>query len=327
MANYKGTIISFASGGLLSYAAWISFLKGILNGFTTDYNLYDGAMLLGFIAAVFVVVLVIKDMFDGGGWNRFEKKKAQMAGLILIGLFVLGFVVAKYWAGSYTLTAVNTNSAGTAGDFKTENGVKYVATGMYDYANIEMTVNTAYVALGAAANTSFTAMYIYFNQSWISWNALKAYRGFNITVGDDGLTAFKLQFYDKNAGSYTDLLTSADDTNQVFLSDEGTTSELNVTFTMADILGWQASHVFNDPDDKLILYFTISSDFAENTATVINWYWSSVGSDLSYLIVVICWCGMGVIPLMMMMNVFSKAKGYYKRRGYRRRRKYRRRRR
>ena len=325
LVNYKGTILGFASGGVLSYASWVTFLKGILNGFTADYNFYDGAILLGFICAIFVVVLVVKDMFDGGGWNRFEKKKAQMAGLVLIGLFILGFVVAKYWSAGYTLSPVVTDATASAGEFKTTSGATYYGTSQTIVADVTLTLNTPYVAVAAANDSDYLYMVLKGNQSHLTWATMNSYRGFNITLQDDGIT--KVIFSVQVAGVTSTLLDSSVDTDNFDLTDEGSTMEINCTWTMTDIISWKGSYVFANPADMFLVYIYFDSDYDEEASMVLNWKWRTVGSDLSYLIVVACWCGMGVIPLCMMMSVFSKAKKYAKRgKGSYRRKSYRRRR-
>lgn len=313
LVNYKSSIAGLLSGGIFTFASWKTFVKGVFSSFAADYNLYDGALIVGFAAMLFALILVVKDMVDGRKFTSGEKRKAMKAIGIMGLLFAGGWVTANYFAASVNLVPVTTNADGTAGDFMTTNGIKYTGGSQTLLLDVTLSANTPYVVGAAANDTDYTDMYLYFNQSYITWSAIKLFRGFNSTFSDDGITYVGLVYYDQG-GSATVLLDSTDDTTQVDLTDLGTTTGINMTWSLADVLVWQATYVFDDPGDRIMLSLDISSDYTETTALTVNWYWSKTGSDLTYIIVVGLWCAAGLVPLALMLDLFNKKT--YRRKSY-----------
>lgn len=324
--NYKGTIAGFVSSGLTTFASWKTFVKGVLNGFTADYNLYDGAILIGIILAVMSIFLIVKDVVDGGRFSFRERQKATKAIMIMLLLFSAGWFVAKYWAGAYDLQDIYSNEDG-AGDLKTgASGVYWAGPAQVLYTEMTITPNTGYVSCGAANDTDYTSIRLISNQSHLTWAVMKQYRGFNLTLNQDGVTKVAMLFKDPNDGETT-LMNTEDDTTKTDLADLGTTTSVNFTWDYTDVLQWMSSHPYNDVGDCLYFRFYINADFVETDGVVIDWHWRVTGSDLSYLIVVACWLGFGLIPFLIMTNIISKARsrrGYSK--SYRKKRYYRRRR-
>ena len=95
----------------------------------------------------------------------------------------------------------------------------------------------------------------------------------------------------------TNLVHSVDDPAQVDITDLGTSTELNMTWTLADIVLWETSMVFDNPEDRFQLTLTIGSDFTETNAVTINFYWGRVSGDFWYNAVIVVWSCAGYIPL------------------------------
>ena len=313
-SNWRGSLAGYLAGGIWSVTGFTTFFKGVFTRAFTDWQFWDLLLAFGIIASIFAVILVFKDVFDGGKFSLKEKQKARNAFLVMAGLLIIGWLVASYLATPTTLQAVKTNLNGDAGEFKTTNGAYWYTTASPHqeiYKDIGLQLGTPYVVPGSANDSNYHGFRMFFNQSWITFTEMKLYRAINASISDDGITRVKLIHYDANGVGSNTLLDSSIDTANFDLTDKGTTTELNITWTLANIISWDATYLFNDPNDNLHLDFLFSSDFDETGAVTFNFYWGAIGNDIYYMGVMILWACAGYIPLAMMLNLNTLLKGGY----------------
>ncbi len=328
-------IAALTGGTFYSWAAYVTFFKALFaRAFIAPYNLYDLTLAIAFICSALTVLLIIRDVFDGKKFDKYEKKRAGQAIGIIIGLFALGWLSATYLGEGTSLQALGTTTA-NQGEIQTTLGTHYgtiASPAQTLNVNNVLVDGTAYCTVAVANDTDYTTVMLKTNQSHLTWTEFKNYRGMNLTISQDGISRLQIFFWDTVDG-YVVLLDSNVEATQFDITDMGSTTELNVTWTLADVLTWEAANIFNDPTESIRFKFFIGTDFVETTATTINWYWATVNTMTGYTITWAAWVASGVIPLLMMLEVIGKKKKSYrrksrrrnysrKRRSYRRRRRY-----
>lgn len=326
--NYKSNIASLITGGAFSIIGWTSFCKNIVLRVlqdTSSASIWDYLISFGFLGGIITAFLIGKDILDGGFWTSFEKKQAKTALVIMLLMISAGWASAKYLGEGVTLVEP-TVTAQNEGEFRTTSGVTYTG-GIQQSKDITLSVGTQYVVLGASDYSNQTDIIIKTNQTHLSWDEFSNYRGFNTTFSDDGITRAYLRFYDYDAGVHHTLIDSSTNPDKFDLTDLGTTTELNCTWTLADILSWQNAHVFNNENDILVIQLEISGDYDETTSVTINWYWASIyAGDMGYTLTALAWFLAGVAPAWIMMNMSHSSLMFWKQRGRKKTRKsYRRR--
>lgn len=324
MTNWK-TALTVIGGSVTNIASWTTYLKGTASRMIVG-SLIDGIIFFAVCAGFFAIVFVVVDIFDGGKFTWAEKKKAyKVAGLLIIGLLIFWYA-AQYGVESTSLTALQVD-ANNEGEIKTASGTYWQGDHQNVYSNNVLQLGTPYVSI-AANDSDYTSARIGFNQTWFTWAEIKAYRGFNISLSDDGITR---AFFGVRVSSTNVVLIDTDvATDTITYTDLGTTSTINASWTLADLLLWEAGNAFVSPNDMFILYLVFSSDFQE-TACIINWYWVSLGSSsVWYGIAIsgIALAGYGSLIVMtgidkMLLGGAMKKGGTYKRNYGRKYNKYR----
>lgn len=284
MVNYS---IKGYSGGLatligatLSGVTIKEFTDGVFTR-ALDGSVLDGALSIAIILFGVAIILLVKDMFDGGNWSYREKKNAMQG----FGIGIL-LILASYYGAAYVGTTTTAlpqedqfNTAGTAvAGYNTYSG----GTAGENAASV---VSEQYVVLGAAPTyTDHTSLTIFFNQTGFVDNFIRTLRGFNITLSDDGITSAKFQYYNKDGSAMTTLLDSADD--EITITDKGAYSIINATFTLPTVLGWIASHTYDNIQDFYRLQLVFDTDYSEAADLTMTWTWIVANdADMYYYLV------------------------------------------
>ena len=95
MSKLKGSLFGLFGGSAITIAVITNFLKGVFTRAFTYYYWDDLLLVGGILSLGFATMLIIKDRFDGGGFNRNEKQRAAKATLSFAGLLKVPEVVSS----------------------------------------------------------------------------------------------------------------------------------------------------------------------------------------------------------------------------------------
>lgn len=295
--------ISALVSGTLGITAMKTFLKGVFQRAFTDYNLVDLSIAICFILFLFAIMLILKDIVDGGSWTKMEKEKA------IKGLSVtLIFLVIIYFTTSYTATI------GYLQPEEDQFRSLFGYGGGADSDSVAATfVEPQYISV-ASADADDTYLTMGLNQTGFTFTVLKTTRGLNITLSDDGIVSAKLQFNDASVG-VTDLKSSVTDTDDVSITDLGTTTLIVMNWTLSDTLLWSSTYTYDNVNDMFRIYLGFNNSVYNPASTVtVTWNWKvAIDSDLVYYGIVLMLDIAFAYPFFQVMDL-SNAPVYQRRR-------------
>lgn len=311
---YSGAIATLF-GGALTYTGIVTFLKGEFTRAFTDWNFIDLIFVAGVALFLFAIILMGKDIIDGHGWSREEKKRAAMGFGIGILLVVSAWAIASIQS-SYVLQdpiedQFNSKfryTGGTAGD-------------------VAMTfTDPQYLSIAGGVGDN-TALNINFNQTGFTFAFLRTIRGINMTLTDDGITTVVLYYY--SGSTSTKLLGNVDNPTQFEITDLGTTTSISINWSLSDVLTWVGAYKYSLSTDKFYIQIGFGTDYDDSVSQTITWNWVTTNdSDAVYYLV---WFIMTVglmLPFMYLIGLINNVRMFsgnsyrkYKSRRYNRKHK------
>lgn len=297
--GFGGGFAALVTGGL-TLTGVKEFASGTFQRAFTDWYVMDLILAVSIMLFIFSLILIAKDIGDGEGWDRYERKSAIRGLTIGILLISAAWVTAAY-TGSVTLTP---DEDVWQDEFKYSGGAAA--------HTVAVTPSGQFVSIAGDSANDQTILWIRLNRTIFTEAYVRNIRGFTMNLTDDGISRVQFAGYNfiPDPDEVATFLDS--DNGDIDIVDQGTTTGINATFGLTEILTWFTDYTYEDSGDYFSFILTFGADYAENSAQTLTFYWHIASdSDAIYYLVLFLMAAGFAYPF---VSVFSLTNRSYRRR-------------
>lgn len=260
-------------------------------------NMVDQIFSIGVLAFILAIVILMKDIIDGGTFAPSERRSALL-GFGLAGLLVLSALTMSMVTTDYVEVEPEDNL------FKT---ITYYG-GSSAVETSSVIQSGSQFALGASTSSDRTIYQISINTTSFDKSDVEKWRGFNMEFNDDGITRIKL-FHSANSIT-TYLLDSSTDTDIFNLTSSNGKTTIKANWTDVETLSWIASASFIGSYSLNFEVF-IDSNYAESSSKTLEMTLTQENDkELANFLI---WAVMSFalyIPLMIYLDAFNNIRKF-----------------